>query len=209
MILIPGIFPRFYGAPEVRKGQISEIRPTDVEIPVHVFDGLRAPAAFLSRYFEVDREVSKQISGWALRLRGDMIADPASAARLWAEALVVAARYLFLVDPEAEMARLATLFRNYCAAIRTNAERTASTYGVGKGSSLQINTPGVYVDSLRGRCTACSDHDEAGRYVEVMTGLEELRRLKKANELDDQEILRRQKRLDDDLLDPFEPAATP
>jgi hypothetical protein len=60
------------------------------------------------------------------------------------------------------------------------------------------------VDALRGRCAACSDHEEAAHYVEVMTGLEELRRLQRASRLDDQEIGRRRLRLETDNLDPFE-----
>ena len=43
----------------------------------------------------------------------------------------------------------------------------------------------------------------------TMNSFEELRRLKKANELDDQEVARRKKLLENDDLDPFEPALVP
>ena len=209
VLLLPGIFPRFYGTQEVRKGESSALRPTEVHIPVHLIEGMRADAVFLSRYFEVDRDLCRQISGWALRLRADIGAEPAVAIRLWAEALVVAAQYLFkIADVNAEVDRLAAIFAGYCQTILATGKRSADGYGEGKGTSTQLNTSGVYVDALRGRCTACADHEEALRYVEAMTGYEELRRLKRANELDDQEVERRKKRLDDDDLTPFEPVPT-
>jgi hypothetical protein len=206
-LLLPGIFPRFYGSPEVRKGESSALRPTEAQIPAHLIEGMRADAVFLSRYFEVDRDLCRQISGWALRLRADIGAEPAVAIRLFAEALVVATQYLFKLDANAEVDRLAAIFAGYCETMLATGKRSADGYGEGKGTSSQLNTPGVYVDALRGRCTACADHEEAQRYVETMTGYEELRRLKRANELDDQEIARRRKRIDAGEVDPFEAAA--
>jgi hypothetical protein len=72
VLLLPAIFPRFYGPQEVRKGETTDVRPTEVDIPAHLVEGWRSPAVFLTRYFEVDRELSTQISGWALRLRADV-----------------------------------------------------------------------------------------------------------------------------------------
>jgi hypothetical protein len=83
--------------------------------------------------------------------------------------------------------------------------RAADDYGPDKGTTLQVNTPGVYVDALRGRCTACSDQQEALHYLEAITRLEEVRRLKRASELDEQEVARRRKRIESNDLDPFEP----
>jgi hypothetical protein len=206
VLLLPSLFPLFYGPPQVRRAEPLKVRPTEVEIPVYLVEGWRSPAVFLSRYFEVDRELSRQISGWALRLRADIGADPAGAARLWAEALVVAGRYLFRIDPDVELAKLAEFFREYCATILEGRRQSAGAYGPDEGTSVQLNTNGVYVDSLRGRCTACSDTDEANQYVEALAGLEDLRRVRRANELDDQEVERRRKRLEKGELDPFEPA---
>jgi len=165
--------------------------------------GWRAPAAFFTRYFAVDRELSTQISGWALRLRAGFD-EPASAVRLLSEGLVVAARYLFGLDPSTVVKALADVLRQLCDGVAEGRRRSTSSYGAGKGTTLQVNTPGVYVDALRGRCAACSDHEEAAHYVEVMTGLEELRRLQRASRLDDQEIERRRLRLEAKDLDPFE-----
>jgi hypothetical protein len=209
VVLLPAIFPRFYGPQDVRRGENLNIRPTEVEIPVHLVEGWRSPAVFLTRYFEVDRELSRQISGWALRLRADVGADPAGAARLLAEALVVATRYLFGVNVEQNVRALGELFRDYCANILTARRRSADGYGPDKGTSVQLNTPGIYVDALRGRCIACTDQQESNDYVETMSAFEELRRTKMANELDDQEVERRKKLLDSNDLDPFEPAPVP
>ena len=211
VLLLPGIFPRFYGPQEVRKAEVINVQPTEVDIPAHLIEGWRSPAVFLTRYFEVDRELSAQISGWALRLRSDVAEAPTATVRLLAEALLVAARYLFGLDPTVEVNRIAKTVSQFCTAMTSTRNRSASNYGPDHGTTLQINTPGVYVDALRGRCTACTDHEEALHYVEAMTRLEELRRLKSANELDLQEINRRRKRLEAKDLDPFEPAvpATP
>jgi hypothetical protein len=209
-VLLPGVFPRFYGPKEQRRNEgEAKIRPTQVEIPVHLVEGWRTPAVFLTQYFEVDRELSRQISGWALRLRGDFARDAAGAARLWAEALVVAARFLFKIDPALHLVALARIFSDYCAVILKAWQDSAAGYGEDLGTSLQLNSNGLYLDALRGRCTACTDHDEADQYVEAMTGLEELRRLQRANQLDDQEVERRKKRLAAKDLDPFELTPTP
>jgi hypothetical protein len=209
-VLLPGVFPRYYGPKEQRRNEgQGQIRPTEVEIPVHLIEGWRTPAVFLTRYFEVDRELSRQISGWALRLRADFTRDAAGAARLLAEALVVAARFLFKVDPGLQLVPLAQIFSDYCASILKAWQDSAAGYGEGLGTSLQLNSNGLYLDALRGRCTACTDHDEADQYVEAMTGLEELRRLQRANQLDDQEIERRKKRLEADDLGSFELTPTP
>jgi hypothetical protein len=212
VFLLPGIFPRFYGPQEVRKGELpGEIRPTEVTIPTHAVEGWRAPAVFLTKYLEVDRELSTQISGWALRLRADVASDPVAAVRLLAEALVVVARYLFQLDPNAVVAMLGRTLSQFCAAFSNTRTRAAAGYGPGLGTTLQVNTPGIYVDALRGRCTGCTDHEESGQYVDVMTKLEELRRLRSANQLDEQEVSRRKRRLEGNDLDPFEPLvpATP
>lgn len=66
---------------------------------------------------------------------------------------------------------------------------------------------GLYLDALRGRCTACTDHEVSGHYVEVMAALEDLRRIKSANTLDEAEAERRRKLLDKGELDPFEPVS--
>lgn len=209
-VLLPGVFPRFYGRQEQRRNEgTGQVRPTEVEIPVHLLEGWRTPAVFLTRYFEVDRELSRQISGWALRLRGDFTRDPEAAARLWAEALVVAARFLFQIDPALFAVALAQIFADYCAAILKSWQDSAAAYGEGLGTILQLNSNGLYLDALRGRCTACTDDEEADQYVEAMTGFEELRRLQRANQLDDQEVERRKKRLAGNDLEPFEPAPTP
>jgi hypothetical protein len=205
-LLLPALFPLFYGPQEVRQVRSPDVRPTQVAIPAHLIEGWNSPAVFLTQYFEVDRELSQQISGWALRFRADLSASPAAAARQFAEGLVVAAQFLFRLDPSTHTGQLATIFRNYLEVILTSRTQSAKAYGIGKGRSEQLNTTGIYLDALRGRCTACTDHEESGNYVEVMTALEELRRLKSANSLDAAEVDRRKKLLEDKKLDPFEPA---
>jgi hypothetical protein len=207
-LLLPGLFPLFYGPQMVRKVQTADVRPTEVAIPVHLVEGWNSPAVFLTQYFEVDRELSQQISGWALRLRADFGADAGAAARQLSEGLIVAAQFLFKVDPTAVLKTLTDIFRNYVTNIAAARTRAAASYGPDKGRSEQLNTSGVYLDALRGRCTACTDHEESGHYVEIMTALEELRRLKSANELDAAEAERRHKLLEAKQLGPFEPAVT-
>ena len=140
-VLLPAIFPRFYGPQDVRRGE-ANVRPTEVEIPAHLVEGWRSPAVFLTRYFEVDRELSRQISGWALRLRADIAADPAGAARLLAEALVVAAHYLFGANVERDTRALADLFRDYCANIGAARRKSADGYGPNQGTSVSSTRRG-------------------------------------------------------------------
>jgi hypothetical protein len=203
-LLLPGLFPLFYGPKPVREVQSAAITPTQVVIPVHLVEGWNSPAVFLTQYFEVDRELSQQISGWALRSRADFAEDPLTAARQLAEGLVVATKYLFKQEIDTQvMDHLTVVLRNYLLNIAATRTTAAARYGPGKGQSQQLNTGGLYLDALRGRCTACTDHEESGHYVEVMTGFEELRRLKSANALDAVEAARRQKRLEAGDLDPF------
>lgn len=208
-LLLPGLFPLFYGPLQVRKVQSADVQPTTVAIPAHLVEGWNSPAVFLTQHFELDRDLSQTISGWALRLRADIGANPVSAARQLAEALVVAAKFLFRVDPNGVTRQLTRIFESYLETVLAIRERSSQGYGVGRGSTEQLNTGGLYVDALRGRCTACTDHDESAHYVEVMTALEELHRLKSANVLDATEAERRHKLLADNKLDPFTSDETP
>jgi hypothetical protein len=204
VLLLPGIFPRFYGPLDVRRGEVQNVLPTEVQIPFHLIEGWRSPAVFLTQYFDVDRDLSREISGWALRVRFDTTTSPQAAVLTLAEALVVATRFLLGDNPEDRVAQLAELVKQYVQGIRTLRENSAAGYGPGKGRQEQLNTSGIYVDSLRGRCVAWEDFATAERYVDVITQAEEATRLRIATALDDLERQRREKLLEDNNLDPFE-----
>lgn len=203
LLLLPGIFPRFYGTQQERRGEAKNA-PTEVEIPFHVLEGWRSPAVFLLKYFDVDRDLSREMSGWALRFRLDTTASPAEAVQRLAEGLVVATQFLFKLEPDKHVSELGELLKNYLAGMVKLRQKAAASYGPDLGQSMQLNTTGVYVDALRGRCTACEDHTEAGRYVEVMRQYEELRSIERANQLVNAEIERRKKLLETGKLEPFE-----
>ncbi|MCV0388009.1 MAG: hypothetical protein K5821_16775 [Nitrobacter sp.] len=203
LLLIPGIFPRYYGPRDERTGSTPKIEPTEVQVPVYLVEGLRSPAVFLTKYFEVDRDLSQQISGWALRLRADFRSDAEAALRLLAEGLAVAFDHLFSIDAAAYQALLADIVANCAATVVDTFTRASERYGPGKGDTLHLNSPGLYVDALRGRCSACSDHEESSQYVAVMSEREALRRLEVANALDAAEVDRRQRLLKAGTLEAF------
>jgi hypothetical protein len=102
---------------------------------------------------------------------------------------------------------LAFFLTNYALAAKAIRQRTASTYGVGKGRSEQITTPGIYADSMLGSCTACEDYVQASRYMDVIRQEEERKHLEAENKLLELERQRRVKLLEAKKLEPFEPVA--
>jgi hypothetical protein len=203
MLLLPAIFPRYYGTREDRRGQ-SAAPPTEVQIPYHIVEGFREPAAFLTRYFEVDRELSRLISGWAFRIRLDVRREPASVVAQLAEALVVGVKYLFREDPQAHTTRLSDIVRHYVEGILQLRADSVSDYGPDLGSTEQVATPGIYVDSMLGHCTGCEDYVESSRYVDVMRQQTEREHLEAEVALLELERQRRTKLLAKDELEPFE-----
>ena len=197
-VMLPGLFPAFY----TPVGN-EPLRP--VVIPYWVIESFNSPAVFLTRFFEVDRDLSQDINGWGLRVRIDVgTTTAARAAAQLAEALIIAVKYLLKLDPAQHIPALGKIVANYFQSTQAIRERNATTYAVGRGRSEQVTTPGVYVDSLLGRCSACEENVEAGRYVEVMRQQRESERLKAENDLLEMERQRRVKLLEAKKLDPFE-----
>jgi hypothetical protein len=196
MVMLPGLFPAFY----------TTTPPRPVVIPYWHIESFNSPAVFLTRFFEVDRDLSEEIHGWALRVRIDPGKVPAVAAVQYAEALVVAVRFLLgITNLQPLIPRLAALVASYIAGARAIRQRTAANYGVGRGRSEQMTTPGIYADSLLGRCSACETYAEGTRYVEVMRQQREAERIQMETQLLDLERQRRIKLLEAKKLDPFEP----
>src|SRR5262249_60124557 len=109
------------------------------------------------------------IHGFGLRVRIDPGKAPAVAAVQYAEALVVAVKFLLKIDDVTSLVpQLGRLVGNYIAGARAVRQRTASGYGVGHGRSEQMTTTGIYCDSLLGRCSACESYVEASRYIDVI-----------------------------------------
>jgi hypothetical protein len=81
---------------------------------------------------------------------------------------------------------------------------TVAGYGPGRGRSEQLTTPGIYADSLLGRCTACEDYVDASRYVDVMRQDAEREMTKLQGALLELERQRRERLLKNNKLDPFE-----
>ena len=196
LILFPSLFPAKYSDGKV------------VEIPYWTLESFTSPALFLTRFFEVDRDVSSEIHGFALRVRMDIATDPSSGLKMLAIALVVAVKYLLGLHPPDQAGTLSTFIREYAASAQRTRSESLSRYGKGRGSSAQITTPGVYVDSLLGRCTACESYIEASRYVDVMTQFAQQRTAEAISTQAELEIRRREELLNGHILEPFEAHAS-
>jgi hypothetical protein len=141
----------------------------------------------------------------SVRVRTTVEGDGRAAARQAAEALLIAIKYLLKLDPAAHVPAVSDLVGNYMKNAMVIREDSVRTYGVGKGRTTQITTPGVYADSLLGRCSACEPQLEARQYVEVMRLHAEQQQVERSADLLEAEVQRRRKRLDADNLEPFEP----
>jgi hypothetical protein len=202
VLMLPGIFPAFYTA------ATGDVMKRPVQIPYWLIESFTSPAVFLTQFFEVDRDLSEEIHGWALRVpvdpgRSERVVDTI---RYLAAALAVWTRFCAPSKAADAWSRLARFIADYLVSALKARQRTVTTYGPDMGRVEQVTTPGIYCDSLMGRCTACEAYVEASRYVDVMRQEEERGRLQRANELDDLEVERRQKLLAAGKLDPFEPA---
>jgi hypothetical protein len=102
------------------------------------------------------------------------------------------------------MAKLGELLRDFADNVADLYEQAAANYGQDKGRREQVNTPGIYADALRGRCTACEDYAEASRYVDVFRQQEEIERTRRESDLLRMEAQRREKLLSTDKLEPFD-----
>ena len=74
--------------------------------------------------------------------------------------------------------------------------------------TLELLTPGLYVDAMMGKCSACEDFITISRSNEALKDFGLARETQLKNELVEKEIARRQALLDKGVLDPFEPPAT-
>jgi hypothetical protein len=199
-IMLPGLFPPFYttnGVPDPTK---------PVKIPYWAIEAFSSPAVFLTQFFDVDRDISQELNGWALRVRTDPAARPEDVVPQLIEALAVAVKFLLKLDPGQLIRELADFVAAYVQNATATRERNLASYGRDRGRSEQITTPGIYVDSLIGRCTACEDYIEASRFFDVRRQEEEVDALDKANVLAEAERKRRDALLAAGKLDPFEPA---
>jgi hypothetical protein len=70
--------------------------------------------------------------------------------------------------------------------------------------SVEILTPGIYVDSMLGRCSACEEYIDKSRSYELAEQKELIREYALDNMLMEKEVARRQALLDQNILDPFD-----
>ncbi len=191
----PGLFPATY-----TNGQ-------PVRIPYEAVEAFTSPSLFLTQFFEIDRDLSQEIHGLALRVRMDVGRSPASGLHALAEALVIAAKYLLRLDPAAHTREIAAFINNYASSATNLRDNALRDYGPGKGESLQLNTPGVYVDSLLGRCSACEDEINSERYVAIKREDADRMQIEGAASLLEQEAERRKLLLKANHLEPFDQPA--
>lgn len=196
-VMLPGLFPSNYAD------------GTAVDIPYWVIESFTSPANFVTQFFDVDRDLSEEIHGLALRVRCNSLAAPELAVRQVADALIIAVKYLLKLDPQAHASAIAGVVSNYVRQARALRARTVAEYGVGRGRIEQLTTPGIYADSLLGRCSACEDYVVASRYVDVMRQNAERETTTLAAALLELERQRRERLLKNNKLDPFEPAPGP
>jgi hypothetical protein len=192
IVMLPGLFPAVYP------------NGTYVQIPYWAIESFTSPANFLTQFFDLDRDLSEEIHGWALRVRCNSLTAPDLAVRQVTDALIVAVKYLLKLDPQAHVDVIAAVVSNYVRQARALRARTATEYGPGRGRSEQLTTPGIYADSLLGRCTACEDYVAASRYVDVMRQDAEREMTKLQGALLELERQRRERLLKANKLDPFE-----
>ena len=193
-VMLPGLFPATYSD------------NTPVEIPYDAIESFTSPANFLTQFFEVDRDLSDELNGWGLRVRCNSLLSPELAVRQVAEALIVVTFFLLRLNPADHLDALGAMVANYVRQARALRARAVEEYGPGRGQSEQLVTPGIYADSMMGRCTACDQFAESRKYVEVMTGEAERAQIEISTALADLERQRRAKRLEGNKLDPFEAA---
>jgi hypothetical protein len=196
-VMLPGLFPPFY----TKEGAPDPTRP--VKIPYWTIEAFSSPAVFLTQFFDVDRDLSQDLNGWALRVRTDPGAAPDDVIVQLIEALAVAVKFLLRLEPNSHRAEITAFVTDYVANALALRERGADSYGKEKGRTEQMTTPGIYVDSLLGRCTACEDYVEASRFFDVLRQREEAIALERQNELAATERDRRKKLLEANTLDPF------
>jgi hypothetical protein len=194
---LPGLFPETLTSGE------------HVSIPYEVLESFTSPALFLTQYFDIDRDLSQEIHGFALRIRVDVGRAPVTGLRAIAEALVVAAKTLLQVDPGQHTKELGSFLANYGTSAVKLRRNALETYGKDKGTSLQLNTPGVYVDSLLGRCSACEDAITAEKYVDTKRADAERKQIDATNVLIEAEGARRRALLEKGILEPFDSTETP
>lgn len=190
MLLIAGVFPA------VMSGGKTTV------IPFGVLEALNSPPNFLIHYFEIDHDISQSIWGIALRARSNPFEeanDPAISLKQLAEALFIAAKYLYHVpDPAAVTDKVAAIVAAY--ARHTIESRKVALLRYKFQRIEQITTGGIYVDSTLSTCSALEEYAESQRYTAAFQAHADL-------ELTRAEVDRRRARLAQvpALLDPFAP----
>jgi hypothetical protein len=200
VIYLPGLFPANYS------------NGVAVRIPYELVEGFTSPAVFLTQFFDADRDLSQEIYGYALRVRMDVARSPSKALRSLASSLLVATKTLLNLDPTQHIAEIGAFIASYAATTADVRAEALKSYGVDskkrtKGETVQVNTPGVYVDSLLGRCSACEDTIISEKYVAIERAEAERLQVIATNVLLAQEAERRRLRLAAGDLTPFDPPA--
>lgn len=180
------------------------------------FTDFSSPFAFITQYFRIDPELGKAL-GYASPdpgEQGDLAGtalvftttpDPADPERT-IEHLLKGLLYFFafivgddLIPYEVETLRkIVEIYIENDIAMRNDDLNEVI-------DSLEIMTPGIYVDSMLGKCTACEDFIELSRANEAFKDSEIARELKLKNDLLETEKRRREALLEKGELDPFEP----
>jgi spore coat protein U-like protein len=194
VIYFPGLFPARYS-----NGQI-------VRIPYETIESFTSPSLFLTQFFDVDRDLSQEIHGIAFRVRMDAGRSPREALNALAEAMFVAIKYLLQLDPAQHVAAVGRFLASYAESALKLRRNSLENYGTGKGESLQLNTPGMYVDSLLGRCSACEDSIILKKVADLNAAAADRRAVDADAALVELEHQRRTDWLKRSEVDPFEPA---
>ncbi len=179
------------------------------------FTDFASPYAFITQYFAIDAEAGKALgygstdpaamdenSGTALRfvLEPDP-ENPAAFIRHLMEGLIY---FLGLIVGESlsryEMQTLLKIVEEFLENdILMRREDMREII-----DSVEILTPGIYVDSMLGRCSACEEYIDKSRSYELAEQKELIREYALDNMLMEKEVARRQALLDQNILDPFD-----
>jgi hypothetical protein len=180
------------------------------------FTDFSSPFAFITQYFQIDEELGRSLgygspdegerndlAGTALVFiaRPDPI-SPESFVQHVIEGLVYFFGFIVgddLIPYEIETLRsiVEDYLQNDIAMREDDLNEPLDT--------VEILTPGIYVDSMLGKCSACEDFVELSRTNEASKDFEVARELKLKNELLLTEKARREALLQKGVLEPFEP----
>jgi len=179
------------------------------------FTDFASPYAFITQYFSVDVESGKALgygstdpgamdeySGTALRFVMEPDPEhPADFIRHLIEGLI----YFFglIVGESLSAYEIQTLLKIIEDYLENDMVMRAEDMNE-IIETVEIMTPGIYVDSMLGRCSACEEYIEKSRRFELAEQKELIREYTLNNLLTEKEIARRQALLDQNILEPFD-----